>query len=61
MDALLAFVYFSCYTIKNLKPSRRKRLHMNCKFCNAELEDGVIVCPQCVKELSEESDQETTL
>ena len=34
---------------------------MNCKFCNAELEDGVIVCPQCGKELSEESDQETTL
>ncbi len=31
---------------------------MVCKFCFAELEDDVTVCPQCGKELSEETPQE---
>ena len=25
---------------------------MNCKFCNAELDEGVSVCPQCGKKLT---------
>jgi len=31
---------------------------MNCKFCNAELDEGVSVCPQCGKELTEDASAE---
>ena len=27
---------------------------MNCKFCNAEMEEGVTLCPACGKENAEE-------
>lgn len=30
---------------------------MNCKFCNAELEEGMDMCPQCGKELKEQEPQ----
>ena len=53
----VAFMDYPCYTIKISNLSRRKRLPMNCKFCNAELEAGTAVCPQCGKELTEESVQ----
>lgn len=32
---------------------------MNCKFCNAELEEGVTLCPVCGKENLQESEAET--
>ena len=27
---------------------------MNCKFCNAELEEGITLCPACGQENAEE-------
>lgn len=30
---------------------------MKCKFCNAELEEGALICPQCGKELTEQEAQ----
>lgn len=33
-------------------------MSMNCKFCFAELEDGVTVCPVCGKDLTEETPEE---
>ena len=35
-------------------------MSMNCKFCFAELEDGVTVCPVCGKDLTEETPAEET-
>ena len=32
---------------------------MNCKFCNAELEEGITLCPQCGKENMEEVTEAT--
>lgn len=34
--------------------------NMKCKFCFAELEDGVTVCPACGKELAEPATEEVT-
>ena len=31
---------------------------MNCKFCNAEMEEGVTLCPVCGKEMTEELPEE---
>ncbi len=36
---------------------RRKGDFMNCKYCNAPLEDGVSVCPCCGKSVQQEADR----
>lgn len=43
-----------------MRPFWEKEVFMNCKFCNAELEDGITVCPSCgaVNEVEETVEQE---